>query len=123
MIDESRGAAVLKNYLSIAAVFMIFALAVAVAKLIINDDAVSYLAGVSVTGLLWVACRVSKIYPVRGFFPYCFAFVLCMAAFPVTDVMPSSYGSTILYTGFIGMLVTMVVLMWRAFTHVSTVPG
>ena len=116
-MQESRAVAILRNYGAILTVFTGFALVVVIVDALTRNQTVSYLAGVAVVGLAWVATGVLRVSVARGFLPYCFVFLLCTAAFPASDVITSAYVSTILYVGFLGMMTLTVALLWRAVTH------
>ena len=117
MTTGSRGSALLKNYISVAGGFAALAALTLLTKTFIDSEAYSYLSGVGLLGLACILLKMLRIKVLRGFLPYIFSFALCAAVFPASDAFGDTFPDFTLYAGFIGMLIVMAAVLWRAATY------
>jgi hypothetical protein len=114
---ESRGSVILKNYLAMSGGFLAFAVLVVFSRMVVDSEIYSYVSAVIILGLTCILLRALRVRALRGFLPYCFAFVLCTAVFPVSDALGNAFPDFVLYVGFVGMLIVIAVMLRRAATY------
>lgn len=113
----ARRGYILRNYLSLAGVFLAFAVVVGVYSAFTNDEAAAYLIGVAFIGVAAFLERGAGARLSRGFAFFAFIFLAFTAAFPLSDIMAPNFPDRLLYLSFVGMLVLLAILLWRIATH------
>ena len=106
-----------KNYLASFSIFLLSAIFNIMIDGFIENQAVSLVITVAIIAFMSFAEAMGMINIFRGFVRFCFPLMASAALFPLADVMEIPFSDVLLYVGFVGLLISLVVLLWRIFKY------